>query len=829
MSGNATIVTRHATGKKVQSVEAGGKIIDYLEQIFPDGMGYDGEHFSVLVDGKNIQVDLNVGAVGSSTLLTPDLCCNDLAKDDVLTITVRPSGFDPITIAIAIIVAIVAAVAVIALTPKPSAPNSQGEAAKDSPNNSLRGQSNIARPYQAIPEIFGRIVAYPDLAQPSLFEYINNQKIVREVFILGVGQYEEHEVRSGDTLVDQIPGSSYTKHEPNNPPVDLQIGRGSNEISGQELIASNDVSIQRSGSFRFEHIVNVGDDDNYIYFSRTNIVEELSLNITMQFIVIGGTQAGQYTYTDSSIIGEEIRFTVQQTVTTEALFSGALARTDVDLDRWVGYFALNGRGQEAWFHYQMPRGLRTENGDSLNITYQIQVRDVDTLSVVSDTSHSVSGNTIDPQFRTTKILGLDPDADYEVRTRRTSESPGGLASDLIQWEDAVSVRGYSSSTFGNVTVYDLRTRAVLLALSSSRRQFNVDTTRQVGTWTESGGHNTAPASTLKFADAILHTLTAAGRPLSEIDLVSLYGIQDGLSDQRLGEFNYSFDDNDISLGQRIQTMCNTCRVNFYRDGQVWRFFRDEVRPQTMMFNRRNIRIGSGQRQVASFQRPRDFDSVSIRYVSPETNKRAQFNIRINVSDGTFTEGQLGLRPNQIDLAGCRNLFQARDRARLEVRRLIYTRRQVEETLESDGLNIDLGDRVKWVDIYDTETSDGDIRAINGDIYATSERVHFTSSGTYFVEVTDADGAIRGPFAATQVPGNDYAFRASISGVNFLIPDFVTAQSGSKYFLGEASDQSISDMVIATKAPQDGDAEKTSSVRVKMLQYDSRIYEMDGQA
>ena len=223
-----------------------------------------------------------------------------------------------------------------------------------------------------------------------------------------------------------------------------------------------------------------------------------------------------------------------------------------------------------------------------------------------------------------------------------------------------------------------------------------------------------------FSDAILSDfldLFGETKTLKILDLDSLYVAMSDVP-STLKQFHYSYDDADISLGQRIATACNAARVGAYRDGQVWRFYREESKPVTFHFDRRNI-AGNAESQMSfRFQKPNDHDSVRLSYIDPDDNKERHIERKINVGLGTFETG-IGERPLEIDLAGCRNTTQAVNRAELEVRRLVYQRRTVSERVLSDGLLVDIGDRVRWACIYDNDIIDAEVMGFTSDDFTVS--------------------------------------------------------------------------------------------------------------
>ena len=118
--------------------------------------------------------ELRINGVTVDPLTDPRMDAPPSLFDDVVVVR-RPEGLDPVTW---VIIAAVAAAATYVLMP--SMPNLGGATSKDSPNNRLTGQSNIARAYQAIPDVYGYRRVWPDLIQPSVVEYVDHVKYVTE-------------------------------------------------------------------------------------------------------------------------------------------------------------------------------------------------------------------------------------------------------------------------------------------------------------------------------------------------------------------------------------------------------------------------------------------------------------------------------------------------------------------------------------------------------------------------------------------------------------------------------------------------------------------------
>lgn len=904
---SASIVIRSPIRSHSKSVEPGMLIQDYILS-YDEEMRKQAQFKRVYMPGElfgGVATDLYLN--DAQTPIQIDDMTRPLQDGESIIIHHRPQGFDPITIAIA---AIVAAVAIVALIPTPSIPKVNGQdigERSESPNNRLSGQTNIARPYEAIPEIFGRIIAFPDLIQPSLFEYIGNIKYVREVFCIGRGEYQINQIRDDQTELSAVSGSSSTVYGPGSSPSDLRIGRESNDVDGQELIAVDDPRREYTGRIIFkdrsaslmESVTFNNTDDSFVFSSSTiafdidlnpgdtfdisgsvshngtwtissinndgtdteifvtgNVLAESPTTITVtptitppdriyvddqdiidnfglvngSTVQITGTTSNNGTYTIVSAVESNIKpliyegqiavtdLEVQESFTNEDDPSATIKTTESE---WVGWFQLTGEMGAIWCHFQTPQGLQSSSGGTIQVDFEIETQETDSGGTPTGSVDTTTGffrdSSLNPGFQTVKIT-VPSFGFYRIRARRTTDKFTGNAVDLLKWEEAVAITEYESD-FGDVTLLDVTTKATAFALNSSQRKINVDCTRKLGT-ARSGSYVATPVATQTFADAVVYTLLKAGRDISEIDIDELYDIEDSAGSP-YNEFNFSFDNKDIDLGERVKTICNAARVNVYRDGQTWRFVRDEAQAnRTLSFNRRNIASGENQQQNYQLRKPNDFDGVSLRYIDPDTNKRAEIKIKIDPVTETFIEGQAGTRQKNIDLAGCRDETQARDRAHLEARRLLYQRRSVSETVLNDGNLVDLGDRVAWVDIFDGDTFDGEILGVNGSEYRTSERFDPAAGESYVVVITDSDGNTTNPVTAT-AGSTPFSFVATLPD-SPILADKYTIQAGSRYIIGNVTDIGDTDMTVVAKRPQSG-----GRVKVEMINYTDKLYEMDG--
>ncbi|MBX2847089.1 MAG: hypothetical protein KTR16_02120 [Acidiferrobacterales bacterium] len=880
------IVKRHPLGEKeLLEVAPNRSVIEYLTD-------YD--------DHRDMEIDVFLN--GGEKLTEKDYK-RRLKEGDILTLAYRPSGIE-----VAIIAAVVAAVVLIALVPEPETPNVVGETSS-SPNNSVSGQTNTVRKYEAIPNIYGRVWSYPDLIANAVPEWVNNRKQVRELFLIGEGEYQVDQIRDGTTDIDDIAESSATVYGPNTYPSDLLRIGFNDSVNDEELIAPDDTSLVWSGTADVNDKGDAGLQYGALYFTDDGISFDSSLK-TITFDVGGLQLSGTTVVSDFSFsVGDFIRFfattnnnfefeisgvsvnsgeitlTVVESVVDETIsgffnfmikraflvlkntttahselglsngsevnisyvgsgsftvngisisegdnetiiafdiddvfgvaqaddVSTTLQKVSSESANIIGPFTMPSTAEQIWFNLSARNGLQSSSGGQISVSIDLFAQEIDSSgndvgSPVSQTVE-ITGKTTNEVGRTVKMTGLGGNR-YKVYAERTTNRYSGSAIQDVFWQEVFTVNEYSGENFGNVTVMDVVTKASSSGTTSSRK-INADVTRKLD-----------GVATVNFADAVVDLIVNKGsRPISEIDTTGLYEIADSLTDD-LKEFSFTFDDKNISLAQAVQTACNVARVNVYRDGQMWRFNRDEAKPRTYVFNRRNLASGNNQKFTQSVRLPNDYDSVALRYYNRDLESFDDVLVRIDSDAQSFVVGEDGERPYELELAGCSNYAQALNRANLEARKIVYLRRSVEDVALNDAANVDIGDRVAWCDIYDGETMDGEIVGQDGSTFYTSEEIVLEDGTTYYAMITDEDGQAMTPVEVAAVDGNKKAFTATLAG-NVLIADNYLAQAGSKYIIGSVDDIDDTDYSVVARG-----SNENGRINIELIQYNETIYEAD---
>lgn len=363
----------------------------------------------------------------------------------------------------------------------------------------------------------------------------------------------------------------------------------------------------------------------------------------------------------------------------------------------------------------------------------------------------------------------------------------------------------------------IRVRATENATGSRERKYNALITRHVisyNTTTRQVDYTIRPSR--KFADIAIHNwLVIGGQPESSIDIYGLYQIQSEIDaiDARLGYFDYTFDDEDVSLGSRMESICDAASVSVYDDNGVLSFTRDSKKttPATI-FNRSNT-TPDGYSLSYDMTLPGGFDGVEVQFRNPDTNK--QDFVRYRIDGNSIVEGQ-PTKAKKFELLYIRNRYQADERALRECRRLIYSRMTMSVTAMADGEWVNIGDMVQVPDTYDTNQQAGYIVSRAGNNFETSERINF--SGSMFVQVTDSMGATTARYPASPRTDTSFGFTAAIPDIALNLFDGYDVQSPSRYAIATSEELNAGQWTITAKQP-DG----KGSTALTLAEYSDSIY------
>lgn len=732
------------------------------------------------------------------------------------------------------------------LAPKPAIANTGGNTI-DSPNNSLTGQTNTARVYKAKPDIYGQVRSFPDLIQESVFEYVRQDdfdgalKYVTEWMCVSIGHCSYESVRYSESSLGSLAGAEYQFYQPGEVIPQIVEGYGFDDVDGQEVPGQND-----------------GDDFLIETATATSVV---SGTYSGGQIVMKIVKQPEFDYFMGLVLPHAVTFTINVTyesasgaVTEDALFSGTLisavetsdgAVTDPlnwytftlgDLDGpsdvpetatinttkfilndnealTVGPFFSPVESTELWLHTQSSLGGKKQTNWKVSIwkiddDYNQVPGTTETFTYYQGTPHD---HTSEVFYRTDKLIPSAGFGKYAVSFQRTDNASDAS---VLKVEEIHAVNIRTNVVHPTDTLVRVKVRATENALGSRERKYNALVTRHTITYNlarQRVDYTLRPSRS--FADAVAHTwLIMGSQPESSIDLYGLYAIAESLPDERLGQFDYTFDDENDSLGDRVQAICNAASVVAYWDDGVLTFTRDQkVDYPAAVFNRANMKTDE-HKITYEATLPGGYDGVQVSYVHPITNNKTYINYR--VLNGAIVE-QEAENPNKLEIVGFRNEYQARERALRETKRLIYSRVRMNAKVFEDGI-IQVGSVIQMPDIYDSNQQQGYITGRTGNHFDTSEPIIF--SGAMYVLVTDSMGNPTSRCPATARSDTPYGFIAPLPAIQLNIWNGDTVQLPSRYLIATVEELDSQLWTVNSIKPN-----SDNTVSLTVSEYSDSIY------
>lgn len=797
--------------------------------------------------------DLLINGVKVDPLTDPRMDLQPSMLDRV-TVVRRPRGFDPATwIALA---SVLLSVYSIATAPRPE----DAPTTNDSPNNKLTGQTNIARAYQAIPDVYGNPRVWPDLIQQSVVEYVDHVKFVTEWMCISRGRGTITDVKYADTPLIDINGASFQVFEPSviGPP---SPGDPSNYPENQtttltdvfESFAAPDVNGQELGTATFPDAL-----DKLCTFVPATTTFTLSMpdgsdlaalkalaptgqaRVAFSYFVEDSPPWSAFvdavcTVQSYSVASGTAEFTFllpgggvvigpASQVVSATIYAAATSSSS------AGPFTLPQSGERIWANIIFPRGLQ----GTVNVEAEWWAIDGSGAEISgsrednSAAPFSFTAATYDPRYYTVKITPSAGAGRYRIKFTRLTADLGNGA-DLCKLESLFAVRYYATKDLPGVTVLKAVTRATEAATGVRERKINCRFNRHVRTLSTSAITEASITASRNFARIMAHAWCVTGGSIAELDTTTLAALntQHGETSPLL-RFDGTLDDADMSLGQRLQLIADTARCKVWRDGTKWTVTRDQAQAaHKVQLDYRNLAAG-GESQITydSFL-PASNDGVEVEYTDETTLSNRAY-VRLTIAGGSVSVGT----PNnakKIRLPGCATTAQAENRAHLEARRLLYQRTHVQDQTLAEGGMLGLNWLVRWVDPNDFAGDDGlqagEVLAVVGSTITTSEPLDWKGETSGRMQFTGTNGAPLGaPVVVTPGAQPNQAVLASVPG-GLYAADGVTAQLGSRYAFGVGfteSEMAAAGLYVIDLVTPGTDG----TYSVSMSNYDERLYEQD---
>lgn len=637
-----------------------------------------------------------------------------------------------------------------------------------SPNNGLSARENTERISERVPDIYGKVRSVPDLITPPYIVYQNNTEVEYGLSVIGRGQYDVTDVRDGETLIANIAGSAVQVFAPGNYPSTPQLTVGTaisetivavkknNNVEGQILLAPNATHVSSSSRFKF-YPTGLIEVDNSVDPDEQSDIEFDAFFAVGDVFVISGTYTLNGTYEVTAVDAASV--TLLNPATINANWSslpggGAMQASTVHFttssDKTVGPFIVEG-ASNLYCNFVAEEGLYKDNNEAqfaTSVTIRVTTRAVDESDVPfgAETSQDITlrGSS---QSRGRVAVTLKGGWNYtnkrfRVSAKRLSNKDfayEGQVSDEVKWESLSGVSSIDASKFSEVTVVKSSTRANSASLSLKARKLNMLVTRKIP-MRDGGGTFGSPTATSNFADiivAICKDPKIGNRVDAEIDFTSIYATRTEVSNYfgtaKACEFNYTFDDSNLSFEEIVTMVAEAVFCSIYRQGNLIKMlFEKSTSPSRLLFNHRNKIPGSEKRTV-SFGNFNDKDGVEVSYVD-------------NTDGATLTyyipEDQSAVNPEVVEIAGLTNKLQAYFHAHRAWGKARFKNTICEFEATQEANLLVRGEKILVADNTRAETWDGEVIAKTGFTLTLSQNFEFEVGETYSIFLQLADATIQ---------------------------------------------------------------------------------------
>lgn len=170
-------------------------------------------------------------------------------EDDTYVLVILPAGPPAAIFAFAFETAMSLALSSLAtaLATRHRRESAPPEREQPSPNNVLSGQTNVLRPSARVPDILGKVRAYPDLLSAEIATWDGRTQQLEQWFVLGIGDYLVELPRLGETAVSSIANAHVKQYAPGDEVPQIRAVKTAPEVNAMSLMTEEGASVGVTG------------------------------------------------------------------------------------------------------------------------------------------------------------------------------------------------------------------------------------------------------------------------------------------------------------------------------------------------------------------------------------------------------------------------------------------------------------------------------------------------------------------------------------------------------------------------------------------------------
>ena len=604
------------------------------------------------------------------------------------------------------------------------------------------------------------------------------------------------------------------------------IERSFRDVSGQYTVSS--VTRTLSGT-TFTYTIQL-ESPKQVNYNWNFVIEEHTVSAGITLNRNANSIDLDDAYTVSAVSTTQITLANASTVNPEweklpTLFNGStqgqVADVDLDIvaDKWVGWFNLDFKeATQAVFNVYAPQGMysTTDSGKErpagCTLTIQMQMLDenLNPVGEVFTREWGIRGQTKSSFGRTVRYT-LPSTGSFRFRIAKTYAKENNRPVTEVKIKSVYATYASSKTRYSDITTIRLKTVATDGALSVKERKLNCLVTRNLKT--DGAG---ALIATRDAGQALINLALdqyIGRRSSTELDIAQIKAeiqkVRNYFGSSVATEFNYTFDDDNLSFEECAGMIASACFCETYRYGNKLRMkFEGPQDNSVLLFNHRN-KVPGSEKRTFSIGVDKDYDGIELEYTSPDDDLKTTYAIP---EDGSARN------PLKITTSGIRNHAVAKTRAWREWNKLQYQYLSCEfDALDESNLLV-RKDRILVADNTNLKTQDGEIESVDGLTLTLSQDVVMQDGVNYYIYLQIQNATVD---MIQCLPGelmNEVVLtRAPLQKLVVEEDRYIK----TTYQLIETQDVGKQAFLLSEASPND---EMTN--RLTCINYDARYYEKD---